>query len=85
MAKNLLHCETGFGVYRSTQLGHIPFFLITISVGWPKYNHWPRNAIPTPLDVKGHTHTQRERKRYYCHTLGKSQNFRKSLLTYSEL
>jgi hypothetical protein len=38
MAENLLHCETGFGVYRSTQLGHIPFFLITISVGWPKYN-----------------------------------------------
>jgi hypothetical protein len=38
MAKNLLHCETGFGVYRSTQLGHIPFFLITISVGWPKYS-----------------------------------------------
>jgi hypothetical protein len=37
MAKNLLHCETGFGVYRSTQLGHIPFFFITISVGWPKY------------------------------------------------
>jgi hypothetical protein len=28
MAKNLLHCETGFGVYRSTQLGHIPFFLL---------------------------------------------------------
>jgi hypothetical protein len=26
--KNLLHCETGFGVYRSTQLGHIPFFLL---------------------------------------------------------
>jgi hypothetical protein len=34
--KNLLHYETGFGVHRSTQLGHIPFF-ITISVGWPKY------------------------------------------------
>jgi hypothetical protein len=28
MAKNLLHCETGFGVYRSTQLGHIPLFLL---------------------------------------------------------
>jgi hypothetical protein len=28
MAKNLLHCETGFGVYRSTQLGHIRFFLL---------------------------------------------------------
>jgi hypothetical protein len=28
MAKNLLHCETGFGVYRSTQLGHIPFILL---------------------------------------------------------
>jgi hypothetical protein len=28
MAKNLLHCETGFGVYRSAQLGHIPFFLL---------------------------------------------------------
>jgi hypothetical protein len=28
MAKNLLHCETDFGVYRSTQLGHIPFFLL---------------------------------------------------------
>jgi hypothetical protein len=28
MAKNLLYCETGFGVYRSTQLGHIPFFLL---------------------------------------------------------
>jgi hypothetical protein len=26
MAKNLLHCETDFDVYRSTQLGHIPFF-----------------------------------------------------------
>jgi hypothetical protein len=26
--KNLLHCETGFGVYRSTQLGHILFFLL---------------------------------------------------------
>jgi hypothetical protein len=26
MAKNLP--ETGFGVYRSTQLGHIPFFLL---------------------------------------------------------
>jgi hypothetical protein len=39
MAKNLLHCETGFGVYRSTQLGHIPFFFFnTISVGWPKYS-----------------------------------------------
>jgi hypothetical protein len=38
MVKNLLHCETGFGVYRSTQLGHIPFFLLLhISVGWPKY------------------------------------------------
>jgi hypothetical protein len=38
MAKNLLDCETGFAVYRSTQLGHIPFFFITISVGWPKYS-----------------------------------------------
>jgi hypothetical protein len=28
MVKNLLHCETGFGVYRSTQLSHIPFFLL---------------------------------------------------------
>jgi hypothetical protein len=28
MAKNLLHCGIGFGVYRSTQLGHIPLFLL---------------------------------------------------------
>jgi hypothetical protein len=27
MVKNLLHCETGFGVYHSAQLGHIPFSL----------------------------------------------------------
>jgi hypothetical protein len=40
MAKNLLHCETGFGVYRSTQLGHIPFFLLLylLVLGWPKYS-----------------------------------------------
>jgi hypothetical protein len=36
MAKNMLHCETGFGVYRSAQLGHIPFF-ITRSVRWPDF------------------------------------------------
>jgi hypothetical protein len=38
MAEKMLHYETGFGVYRSTQPGHIPFFFITISVGWPKYS-----------------------------------------------
>jgi hypothetical protein len=43
MAKNLFHCETGFGVYRSTQLGHIPYFLLlyllvgpSIDTGRPK-------------------------------------------------
>jgi hypothetical protein len=28
MAKNLPHCETGFGVYRSAQLTPHPFFLL---------------------------------------------------------
>jgi hypothetical protein len=35
MVKNLSHCETGFGVYRSAQR-HIPFF-ITLSVRRPGY------------------------------------------------
>jgi hypothetical protein len=36
MAKNLPHCETGFGVYRSAQLTLHPFF-ITVSVRCPNY------------------------------------------------
>jgi hypothetical protein len=28
MAKNLLHCEIGFGIYRSAQLTPHPFFLL---------------------------------------------------------
>jgi hypothetical protein len=39
MAKNLLHCETGFGVYRSTQLGHIPFFLLLYLLVGPSIVH----------------------------------------------
>jgi hypothetical protein len=46
--KNLLHCETGFGVYRSTQLDHIPFFLLLYLlvgpsigvVGLGEDDHW---------------------------------------------
>jgi hypothetical protein len=62
MAKNLLHCETGFGVYRSTQLGHIPFFLLLYllvgpSIGIQKQVRyatcytlvWP-NARAAPLE-----------------------------------
>jgi hypothetical protein len=41
MAKNLLHCETGFGVYRSTQLGHIPFFLLLYLLVCPSISENP--------------------------------------------
>jgi hypothetical protein len=46
MAKNLLHCETGFGVYRSTQLGHIPFFLLLyLLVGPSIEENWSLAAV----------------------------------------
>jgi hypothetical protein len=44
MAKNLLHCETGFGVYRSTQLGHIPFFLLLYLLVGPSIVLTPSSA-----------------------------------------
>jgi hypothetical protein len=48
MAKNLLHCETGFGVYRSTQLGHILFLLLYLLVG-PSIVLAPRPIIPQTI------------------------------------
>jgi hypothetical protein len=40
MANNLHHCETGFGVYRSTQLGHFPLFLLLyLLVGPSNYTY----------------------------------------------
>jgi hypothetical protein len=44
MAKNLLHCETGFGVYRSTQLGHIPLFLLLYLLVGPSIVVLERNS-----------------------------------------
>jgi hypothetical protein len=45
MAKNLLHCETGFGVYRSTQLGHIPFFLLLYLLVGPSIERFHRPPV----------------------------------------
>jgi hypothetical protein len=36
MAKNLPHCETGFGVYRSAQLTPPPLFFVFVRC--PNYN-----------------------------------------------
>jgi hypothetical protein len=35
----LLHCEPGFGVYRSTQVGHIPLFLLLYLLVGPSIEH----------------------------------------------
>jgi hypothetical protein len=38
MAKNLLHCETGFRRISFCATRSHPLFLITISVRWPDFN-----------------------------------------------
>jgi hypothetical protein len=53
MAKNLLHCETGFGVYRSTQLGHIPLFLLLYLLVGPSIDIVADNNYRGKCDVGG--------------------------------
>jgi hypothetical protein len=66
MAKNLLHCETGFGVYRSTQLGHIPFFLLLyLLVGPSIVRHYKNEFTIAFLNVATSSVTNTKKKIHF--------------------